>query len=132
MRSFLLIALTLAATGLVTSCDRNNDAPPDVGSDTGRPRDAGPDAPGTDAPGTDAPGTDAPGTDAPGTDAPGTDVPGTDAGPPCDDPTGCWACPPEIELHLLNGCTDAACEPFANDSTRLPLLLSDGSLPPLP
>jgi hypothetical protein len=39
---------------------------------------------------------------------------------------------PVSPVELLNACTDAVCEPFANTKQRLPLLRDDGSLPPLP
>lgn len=39
---------------------------------------------------------------------------------------------PTDAVGLLNGCTDATCEPFANTPERLPRLEADGSLPPLP
>ena len=47
----------------------------------------------------------------------------------CISPQGCWACEPETSLHILNRCTESACEPFDN-SARLPLL--SNPLPPLP
>ncbi|MEZ4453111.1 MAG: hypothetical protein R3B09_26860 [Nannocystaceae bacterium] len=58
-----------------------------------------------------------------------TETTGDDA---CLAPEGCFACPPETPEQLLNACSDASCEPFVNDRTRLPLLNEDGSLPPLP
>ena len=39
---------------------------------------------------------------------------------------------PTDPVGLLNGCTDATCEPFANTPERLPRLEADGTLPPLP
>jgi len=39
---------------------------------------------------------------------------------------------PKEPVELLNACSDASCEPFANTPERLPLLEADGSLPPLP
>lgn len=39
---------------------------------------------------------------------------------------------PQEPVELLNACSDASCEPFANTPERLPLLEADGSLPPLP
>ncbi len=60
---------------------------------------------------------------------PGTgDTGGTDA---CLGPDGCFSCPPNDPDELLNACSDATCEPFANKD-RLPLLNADGTLPPLP
>lgn len=45
---------------------------------------------------------------------------------------GCWDCEPGSSAELLDRCTDAACEPFANTADRLPLLGDDGELPPIP
>jgi len=57
----------------------------------------------------------------------------TDGTPdPCVGDLGCWSCEPALPVHLLNRCTGASCEPFANTRERLPLLAADGSLPPLP
>jgi hypothetical protein len=39
---------------------------------------------------------------------------------------------PADPVGILNQCTDATCEPFANTPERLPRLQADGSLPPLP
>lgn len=39
---------------------------------------------------------------------------------------------PKEPVELLNACSDATCEPFANTKERLPLLNADGSRPPLP
>lgn len=50
---------------------------------------------------------------------------GSDGTEPCvEEPTD--------PVGLLNQCTDATCEPFANTPERLPRLAADGSLPPLP
>lgn len=43
---------------------------------------------------------------------------------------GCYACPPETPLQVLNACSDSDCSPFDNVK-RLPLL-EGGQLPPLP
>ncbi|MBC8067114.1 MAG: hypothetical protein IAG13_02175 [Deltaproteobacteria bacterium] len=53
-------------------------------------------------------------------------------GSECLGADGCYACDPEDSVQLLNHCTDADCEPFANTPTRLPLLGRDGSLPAIP
>ena len=50
----------------------------------------------------------------------------------CDGPNGCYNCKPTTPVQVLNACTDASCEPFANTKERLPLLNADGTLPPLP
>ena len=50
----------------------------------------------------------------------------------CDGPNGCYNCKPTTPVQVLNACTDASCEPFANTKERLPLLNEDGTLPPLP
>lgn len=50
----------------------------------------------------------------------------------CAGPNGCFKCPPTNSEQLLNACSDATCEPFANTKERLPLLNDDGSLPSLP
>jgi hypothetical protein len=121
----LFFSISLA---LVSACDRSNPEPPDAARP---PRDGGSDVGPVDAP-TDAPvAVDAP-LDAPPIDAPGLDAPLPDGGPLCDDPSGCWACEATNDDQFLNHCTDATCEPFVNDTTRLPLLNTDGTLPPLP
>lgn len=71
-------------------------------------------------------------TDDPATtDDPSTTDDPTTGGPECLGENDCWQCEPQNNEHVINGCTDAACEPFANER-RLPLLEPDGSLPPLP
>lgn len=50
----------------------------------------------------------------------------------CVGPNGCFSCPPTKSEELLNACSDATCEPFANTKERLPKLDDDGTLPPLP
>ncbi|HYP88760.1 MAG TPA: hypothetical protein VEQ59_11415 [Polyangiaceae bacterium] len=57
--------------------------------------------------------------------------------PTCDLPElgddGCFNCPANGEVEQwLNRCVDSDCEPFDNSPARLPLLKSDGALPPLP
>jgi hypothetical protein len=57
--------------------------------------------------------------------------------PTCDLPElgddGCFNCPANGEVEQwLNRCVDSDCEPFDNSQARLPLLKSDGTLPPLP
>lgn len=56
----------------------------------------------------------------------------TTGGVDCDGPNGCYNCKPTTPVQVLNACTDASCEPFANTKERLPLLNQDGTLPPLP
>lgn len=56
----------------------------------------------------------------------------TGAPDPCVGDLGCWSCEVVLPVQLLNRCTGAGCEPFANTRERLPLLAEDGSLPPLP
>lgn len=56
----------------------------------------------------------------------------SDTGASCDGPDGCYACEPGEPAQVLNHCTAAACQPFPNTSQRLPLLKSDGTLPPVP
>ena len=81
----------------------------------------------------DAPPEDDSGGDASATDtASGSGSDGSDSGGECVGPGGCYACEPSENQQLLNHCTQAACEPFQNTPERLPLLLPDGSLPPLP
>lgn len=123
--AILFFSVSLA---LVSACDRSNPEPPDSGRP---PRDGGTDALPVDAPVDAFVAVDAP-DDAPPVDAPGLDAPLPDGGPLCDDPLGCWACAPTNDDQFLNHCTDATCEPFVNDTTSLPLLNADGSLPPLP
>lgn len=55
----------------------------------------------------------------------------TTGGEECFGPNDCWMCTPTTNGQVINGCTDATCEAFAN-ARRLPLLEPDGSLPPLP
>lgn len=55
----------------------------------------------------------------------------TTGGEECLGPNDCWMCTPTTNGQVINGCTDATCEGFAN-ARRLPLLEPDGSLPPLP
>lgn len=119
-----LLALTLAG------CDRTTEEPPDAGGrrDTGPVSDTGVDAP-VDA-GSDV-GADT-GTPTDVGDAGELPDAPVDGGLVCDDPSGCWACPPTEPIHFLNGCTDSTCEPFPVTTARLPLLNADGSLPPLP
>jgi hypothetical protein len=51
-----------------------------------------------------------------------------DSGPPDLDAGGCYASP-SSSFEITNGCTDAG---FLDKHPALPLLLSDGGLPPLP
>lgn len=60
----------------------------------------------------------------------GTDESST--GGECLGPGGCYDCAPGNGEQVLNRCTDATCEPFANTVDRLPLIGADGTLPPIP
>jgi hypothetical protein len=51
---------------------------------------------------------------------------------PCAGPEDCHACEPIEPVQVLNRCTDAMCQRFANTPERLPLLQPDGALPPVP
>lgn len=44
---------------------------------------------------------------------------------------GCYACPPTTSSQIITRCTAASCARFDN-AARLPRLLADGGLPPLP
>lgn len=55
---------------------------------------------------------------------------GQGGGVNCDDPSGCYDCPPVTNDQHLNACTDAQCTPFDNVA-RLPLY-NGGNLPPVP
>ena len=63
-------------------------------------------------------------TGAPATDSE-ADASTGETGAPCVED-------PKEPVELLNACSDASCEPFANTVERLPLLQQDGTLPPLP
>lgn len=103
VRATLLFVLAFAF-----GCERDNPAPPDGGlrRDAQVVADAGGDA------------------------GSASDGGGADGG--CVSDPDCWSCPPTTSEHLLNACTDATCEPFPVTQERLPLLRSDGTLPPLP
>lgn len=105
----LLGCVLLPSLALVTGCPGNEEQPPvadDDGSDTG---------PGEES------GTTGTGTGDATVDDSGTDSGGEQCVEEPSDP-----------IEILNGCTDATCEPFANTPERLPRLNADGSLPPLP
>lgn len=124
MRALLLLSALTIGT-LAVGCDRTTEDPPDTSR-----RDAPPgDDAGTDAPEGEDTGND---IDAGIEDAGDRDTSGFDGGTECEDPSGCWACAPTLPEHFLEGCTDATCEPFAVNTTTLPHLNADGSLPPLP
>ncbi|MBK8714062.1 MAG: hypothetical protein IPN32_04905 [Deltaproteobacteria bacterium] len=84
----------------------------------------------------DAPPENDSGGDASATDSASASGSSSDGGGECVGPGDCYACEPSQNQNqnqqLLNHCTEAACEPFPNTPERLPLLLPDGSLPPLP
>lgn len=131
MRSFIL-SLSVFALLSIAGCPRENEEPPDAARpdrdaalDAARVLDGGPDA-----------ATAEPDAfvenDAFGPD---TNVDAFSTAPDafsCTAPEGCFRCPATTSLELLNQCTTASCQPFVNDTTRLPLLRADGSLPPLP
>lgn len=153
MRALPLIFGALALA-LVAGCDSTPEAGPsdsgpiirDVGfpdtgsapdvvtpTDNGAPVDTGTDVPLVDAGNpTDVPAADVPATDV--VDAATTDVPvdvPVDSGASCAGDGGCYACAPSTTAQFLNHCTGASCTPF-NNTARLPRLLADGGLPPLP
>ena len=108
----VLAGSLLSALALATGCPGNEAQPPVAdGEDIGE----------TDPPGD---GTDTGSDTGPGEET--VDGTGTDTGE-----AQCVEEPIE-PVELLNGCTDATCEPFANTPERLPRLNADGSLPPLP
>jgi hypothetical protein len=112
-RLVLAGSLLLPTLVLATGCPGNEEQPPVAdgeGSDTGPGENTG--TTGTDT----EPGDET-------AESTGTD---TDTGEEqcVEEPTD--------PVELLNGCTDATCEPFANTPDRLPRLNTDGSLPPLP
>jgi len=57
---------------------------------------------------------------------------GSESDDECVGPDGCWVCEAVEVEQVLNQCTEATCEPFANTSERLPLMQADGSLPLIP
>jgi len=108
----VLAGALLPALVLATGCPGNEEQPPV-------------------ADGEDVGDTD-PGED---TDTTGSDTePGDETAESTGSDTGSEQCveEPTEPVELLNGCTDATCEPFANTPERLPRLNADGSLPPLP
>lgn len=113
-------SLLLLSLGVATGCPGNEEQPPVADGD-------GDTEPGTD---TGDPLTTSTGSTGPG-DATADDTAGeTEA----DTDTGGEQCveAPTEPVEILNGCTDATCEPFPNTPERLPLLEADGTLPPLP
>lgn len=54
-----------------------------------------------------------------------------DAGPDADEPPPCFMGTPTTHEELINACTTGTVEKF-NKRTTLPLVGSDGMLPPLP
>lgn len=105
-------SLLLLSLGAFAGCPGEEEQPPvaDGGSDTGPGSETG-----------DPTGSTGP------VDATVDDTAG-------DTDTGGESCveEPTEPVEILNGCTDATCEPFANTPERLPLLNADGTLPPLP
>jgi hypothetical protein len=125
LHTAIVIAFVLGALG----CGRDQDAPPqeETGT-TGVDSSSGTNPSTLDTTVTD-PTSD--GSGEPDTTASGSES-GTTGDEECLGAEGCYACDPEDSSQLLNHCTDATCEPFANTPERLPLLEADGSLPPIP
>jgi hypothetical protein len=128
----VLVALSFVAIGCGGD---NNPEPPDAYRPDGGPRDAyvG-DTNATDG-GHDGGGSDA-GSDANDLDAASFDT-GTDAPADafsCNDPTGCYRCPPTTNEQFLNHCAQpgVTCEHFPVTVARLPHLNADGTVPALP
>ncbi|MBC8072165.1 MAG: hypothetical protein IAG13_27845 [Deltaproteobacteria bacterium] len=116
-----LVGLALMLLG----CPRDQDTPPQIDTSNG---DA--DATNTDPSTLDTMDPTSDGSGDLDTTAASSDS-GT-TGNECLGADGCYACNPEDSVQLLNHCTDADCEPFANTQKRLPRLEADGSLPPIP
>jgi hypothetical protein len=132
-----LAALTLTSALALVGCPGPEEVPPDASrperdaaTDAARVPDTGP----SDAFSPDAfTPPDAFAFDAPGLDAFSPDAfTATPDAFDCVAPEGCFRCAPTTSDEFLDRCTTASCEPFVNDSTRLPLLRADGTLPPLP
>lgn len=101
-----LARLTIATVLLsIGGCPDDQDAPPEADTDAG--------------------------TDT-AADGSGDGVDETGADTECQGPDGCYDCEPVQSEQLLNHCTAADCEPFPNTPERLPLMMPDGSLPPIP
>jgi hypothetical protein len=109
--------LVLAALMLL-GCPRDQDAPP------GDPTSAG------NSVGSETSAVDSSATAPTSADSTAGSESGTTGG--CVGPDGCYDCAPQSSEQVLNRCTDAACEPFANTADRLPRLGADGALPPIP
>jgi len=141
-----LLLPSLFALFFSAGCPGPEDAPPDAARperdaaiDATSPADSGPSDAGPGDAGRDAfTPPDAFTFDAPGLDAYADDAfasPDAVVLPDafeCVAPEGCYRCTPTTSDQFLDRCTTATCQRFVNDRTRLPLLNSDGSLPPLP
>lgn len=125
MRSTIRVLIV----GFVSGCNTPQIEPPDTASESGDPSTTGTTGSTSDAPTTGAP-TSTEGTSEGPTGSSG-DPTATTGAVDCEGPNGCFDCPPTRPVEVLNACTDATCEPFANKE-RLPLLGEDGTLPPLP
>lgn len=121
MRAFTTSLLLLAAIPML-GCPRDQDAPPadDTASSAGSTG-------GSATTGS----VDSSGTAPTSVDTTAGTESGT-TGEECLGPGGCYDCAPSTAEQVLNHCTDAACEPFANTVDRLPLIGADGTLPPIP
>lgn len=125
-RTFSRSSLSLFAALFIAACGGEEATPADSIGET--------EAPTTDNPSTTLPsdGTaDTTSAEPTTTDDPTVGTGTTTGGEECLGEDGCWGCTPTTPTQVLNGCTDASCEPFSNER-RLPLLEPDGSLPPLP
>jgi hypothetical protein len=129
-RTFARLTLGLFAVLATAACGSEEATPADsIGTTVGET-----DAPTTENPSTTLPGdgtADTTSAEPTTTDDPTVDPSTTTGGEECLGEDGCWGCTPTTPTQVLNGCTDASCEPFSN-TRRLPLLEPDGSLPPLP
>ena len=117
----------LASLAIAAACSRDQDEPPEQGTDdTGNADDTGP------SEGTDTGDDTTPGTSGIDSSGDGSDDNGSESGTNCEGPDDCYACTPSEPTQFLNACTDAECEPFPNTQERLPLIGADGTLPPIP
>ncbi|HWB76479.1 MAG TPA: hypothetical protein VG755_16040 [Nannocystaceae bacterium] len=122
--SLLVAALALAG------CPRDQDTPPENDTSTSN---ASNDTSGSATLTTTTAPTTTQGTEesGPSPDT-GSGSESTSGGEECLGDNDCWNCAPTQPEQVLNHCTNADCEPFANTPERLPLLERDGSLPPIP
>jgi len=150
VRRLLPFAL-LACLSSLAACERDNEEPTDAATPRDVPVDRGPSdtGPGTDVPATEdvvdaTTPTDAPvdAADDVATDATDGAADVADAGDAsadvvtpsdvnCIADSGCYACAPTTSAQFQTRCATGACNRFDN-RTRLPLLLPDGGVSPLP